>query len=689
MRFAPCARHAAGRLTVCLRGAVFLSLGLGAGLLPEARAQSAGPEDVAAPVVVTATRLSSPLEEPVATQIITAEDIRQSTATTVAEVLSKLGGVLIRNNLLGTDDASIDLHGFGVTGDQNTLVLVNGVRISENELATAHITAIALQSIERIEILRGSGAVLYGGGATGGVINIITRPASGESVNSVGGLVGNLGTQEIRLSNSLSSGGLSLSLDASGRDTENYRDNNEARQGILNLETRFTTDNGFVGLRLGDEAQGLRLPGARTQAQLGTDPQGTNTPNDYGTFAQESVVLFGEYRAGDLRFAADLAYRTKNSSFYNDYGPGQGSNYQVLESSSWDFSPRVNWNAPLAGLANNLLAGIDLAHWSYQNRSAADTASIADPTSLENDTQRNVAFYLQEALQLRPATRLTAGWRIEQVNTTTDVPLSEYGAVVPQTGYSHTLHATDLALREALARGWSVFIRGGQSYRVANVDENRCYFPPCQPLAPQTSKDFSAGTEFAAGALRLRADVFEHRLQNEIYYNDITFTDMNLSPTERRGLELFGRYAFTPDLDVSVSWMYTRATFRNGLYDGVDVSGRTVPVVPRNRGTLLAGWKPESQTRVTFSVVYVGNQYYDNDPLNLYREMPSYVIADFKISRDFSWPARGSQLSLGVNNLLDRHYYSYALVDSATAPTTFEAYPDLPRTVYLSGVLRY
>src|SRR2546428_5077866 len=135
---------------------------LAAAAAPLTLAQS--PEDPA--VIVTATRFpDSVLAAPVGVTVITSEDIRNSTATSVAEVLNKLGGVHTRINFLGTPDLPIDLRGFGVTGDQNSLVLLNGQRISENELAAARLTGIPLNAIERIEIVRGSGSVLYGGGA--------------------------------------------------------------------------------------------------------------------------------------------------------------------------------------------------------------------------------------------------------------------------------------------------------------------------------------------------------------------------------------------------------------------------------------------------------------------------------------------------------------------------------------------
>ena len=126
-------------------------------------------------VVVTATRFPErALDAPVGMRIIGARDIAASAASTLPEVLVKLGGLHGRN-LTGSPDLQLDLRGYGITGDQNTMVLLDGVRINPNDLSSTHLTAIPLHAIERIEIVPGSGSVLYGDGATAGTVNIVTR----------------------------------------------------------------------------------------------------------------------------------------------------------------------------------------------------------------------------------------------------------------------------------------------------------------------------------------------------------------------------------------------------------------------------------------------------------------------------------------------------------------------------------
>src|SRR5882672_10229853 len=150
-------------------------------------------------VVITATRFADSRRDlPIGVTVITADDIRKSASSNLGDILAQFGLLQIRD-LAGTQNPQLDLRGFGITGDQNTLVLLDGLRLGESDFESAQLSAIPLESIERIEIVRGSGAVLYGAGATGGTINIITRRGQpGESRAHALARAGGFGTEEMR-----------------------------------------------------------------------------------------------------------------------------------------------------------------------------------------------------------------------------------------------------------------------------------------------------------------------------------------------------------------------------------------------------------------------------------------------------------------------------------------------------------
>src|SRR5918995_6915081 len=151
------------------------------------------------PVVVTATRFEERyVSQPVNLTVITAEEIRASPAKTVPDLLAERAGIVVRD-LFGNNASSttVDMRGFGSTGTQNTLILVDGRRVVDIDLSGVQWSAVPLSAIERIEIVRGGGSVLYGEGATAGVINIITRsPAPGKTELTLRGSVGSYDTRE-------------------------------------------------------------------------------------------------------------------------------------------------------------------------------------------------------------------------------------------------------------------------------------------------------------------------------------------------------------------------------------------------------------------------------------------------------------------------------------------------------------
>ncbi|MDP1881729.1 MAG: TonB-dependent receptor plug domain-containing protein, partial [Bradyrhizobium sp.] len=144
--------------------------------------RNAAPAGGAAATNATAVRQFSGIVGASAS-VITAEDIARSPAQTVQEIIAQTPGVQLTSLYGGVNGVktSVDLRGFGAFATSNSLVLINGRRLNDIDMAGVDFSTIPRDSIERIEITRGnSGAVLYGDNAVGGVINIVLK-------NGVGG----------------------------------------------------------------------------------------------------------------------------------------------------------------------------------------------------------------------------------------------------------------------------------------------------------------------------------------------------------------------------------------------------------------------------------------------------------------------------------------------------------------------
>jgi len=627
-------------------------------------------------VVITATRFADARRDlPIGVTVITADDIRKSASSNLPDILAQFGLLQIRN-LAGTQNQQIDLRGFGVTGDQNTLILIDGLRITENELESAQLSAIPLESIERIEIVRGGGAVLYGGGATGGTINIITRRGvPGETRAHALARVGGYGTVEGRAGydrqGELFGGGLAASYE----DTNGYRRNSRYRQRNALGRLEASAPEGRVYLKLGVDELRQRLPGSLTEAEIATDPKQTNTPDDWREREGVQLIVGGAKPLGRHEISADAGYRTKRSRFSlgSAFGDFAGSG----DVEQWTFSPRAKL---VFGRAHELVLGVDLEHWDLT--SGATFAGF--PSFQRTSEQSNAAVYAQANLWLGTATRLVLGAREQRMAQRLNL---EFPTPTTERTSSHRLEAYEAALRHAWGAGWSSYARLGKSFRVANFDENACFSPfscPTELLKPQTALGAELGMEYETSRVRARASVYQIDLENEIYFSPLVppfGANINLSPTRRRGFELETLWRAVPSVDLRAALALMQAEFRSGTFGGVDVSGKTVPLVPEVLATIGASWTFAPRSRVNLTARYVGSQRFDNDQANLFRKQPDYALVDAKVEYRFRprW-----DVAFEVRNLFDKRYFSYGRVDDPFAPTTFSALPEPGRAAYAS-----
>ncbi|MEE8352292.1 MAG: TonB-dependent receptor plug domain-containing protein, partial [Rhodospirillales bacterium] len=286
-RTEPCLERAIKLRCLALAGALVLLASNGS-VLAQNNAKTEAVQ-TAPEVVVTASRLGTGLAGN-STTVISADEIKQSLGRTIPEVLSFEAGVQFRDLYGSTNGAgqTIDVRGFGEPATANTLILINGRRLSDLDLASVDFSSIPLDSIERIEILRGNlGSVLYGGGVQGGTINIVTKSKAAKGIH------GNLATgygsdifREVKFSGTQGTDDYSLNVFGNYVDSHGYRDNNGLSQKNFTADLRRHGERGDLFVRIDLDNQRLGLPGGRIidpstgQNDL-TDPRGAQTPNDF------------------------------------------------------------------------------------------------------------------------------------------------------------------------------------------------------------------------------------------------------------------------------------------------------------------------------------------------------------------------------------------------------------------------
>lgn len=617
------------------------------------------------PVIVTATRFEQSRDDfPIGTTVITRQEIERSTATTVIELLSHQAGIQVRDST-GGPDLQIDMRGFGQTGDLNTAVLIDGQRFNDIDTGTVKWSSIPLSAVERIEILPGSGAVLYGSGATGGVINIITRrPRAGERSAEVQAGFGSYGTTDLQGALTLAGENIGMRVNAADFRSDGYRANNQLTQRNLLADVRTLGRDGHVYAKLALDRQDLRNPGQLTFAALALDRRGTATPLDFSSREGARIDLGGSLNAGPAELAANFAYRKQETAaFFGAFGADINN-----EIDSVAFSPRVRIAHRLGGFSHTLVGGIDLEEGNLDRNVSG--AFFAGRTKARQQKQ---GIYLQNNSLLGNGWLLTVGARAQHAETTRD----DAAVAAAPLGKKDTLHASELALRYQVVPALAIYGKVGRSFRLPSVEEIN--FTTATILEPQTSKDREIGAEYRMARARARVSLYRVDLDNEIAFNPILFDNVNLAPTRREGVEIESALRVSGSLDVFANYAHVLARFRSGLYGGVNLAGNQVPVVPRNTLTVGGSWLAGPKTRLSVALRHVGEQRFINDEANLLAlRIPAYTTVDLKLVHEVGrW-----RFEAGVRNLLDEKYYTQGGVDFLGVIRVFPA-PE--RAVFVSA----
>jgi len=341
--------------------------------------------------------------------------------------------------------------------------------------------------------------------------------------------------------------------------------------------------------------------------------------------------------------------------------------------------PRGKFLFDALGRTHDVVVGVDWEDWTYVSRLGATADDLNTPFSLRRGEQENRALYAQANLWLAQSTRLVLGARTQR----SEDRLAEEVFPIDDRRVVRHLEAYDAALRQGFGAGWSGYAKIGKSFRLANFDDNACFAAPCAAtlLEPQTSRGGELGVEYERAGWRARAAVYQQDLENEIYFSSLVFANVNLQPTRRRGLELEAAWHAAPTLDLRASLAAMEAKFKTGTYGGVDVSGKDIPQVPDMIASLGAAWTFAPRSRLIANARYVGEQRYDNDQANVFRQQPEYTLVDLKLEHTM----RQFTFAFEVKNLFDVGYYSYGLWDGANS---FFAYPAAGRTAYVTVAYR-
>lgn len=649
-------------------------------------------------VVVTATRTDQDVQKiPAAVQVITAKQITAGGATSVQEVLRQNTDIITGPHMPAGSELSLR----GMNTNQ-TLVLVNGRRVANEESNSAEnshvLDRINVDSIARIEVVRGAASALYGTDALGGVINIITRKSSKAS-GSVGIYTGRGSTGNWYHLDSGALGKLSATADVRleqqrkimNGDAQTYRNYGPSQTYSLSADYDFDqhrklnfsvdffkqhliSDNDDSGLNPYTFTMGtLALPGFYQSAQdkhtwtnytqtnygLAYDGQtGKHTTKariytsrfGWDDWTSNNVVAQGTSTTG-VMYKGMYFSPARLNAIYAAALKGQNPDYDfnTNERTLWGTEFRDTYQADarhritLGGeYIYNHVRGTDL------NDGGDDITSVTQNGTSKNSSEKSVqtrALYLQDEMNFGKWF-VTPALRYDHHTAFGD----HYS---PKVGVTYSARP-DFRIKANYGEGFkapSIMALYYHLYRLMDVYRT-IYGNP--DLKPEESKSWDLGFEGEKGKLSYRASYFDNRVKNLITttrVEEINWKYINVGQTRIKGVETQLGWQATD------KWQFKLAGTWLDAHD--ETSGNWLTNRARFNGVLQVGYDDRRENGISALVTdqfayrqRVPDSYYTTGTYSTSGKDHTFNLVNVLVTKKFN---KDFRVYAGLDNLLDKN----------------------------------
>ena len=527
--------------------------------------------------VVTASRMPTKISETAAhVTVIDQAVIEQKSIKSVAEALIDAGvEVYYEGGSVG------DTGGIILNGDNRIIVLVNGrkinveQRLEQNNLGYNLGMLPSVDSIEKIEIVRGAASSMYGGAAVGGVINIITRKGA-ENKTTAYSEFGSWNSRKYGITTGGSTGkdGKTSYMINAGRWTQDHYEYKEHQTGdvVKMPNSKFERNNASVRIDhdLGkdrmltfyydhlDEKAGspIAKPGTIGYSAFGY-PYDRHDAAAFRDINQDNVALAYRWKQGEDITNNFQIYR--NNYRLNWYmGWYMGDYMSISRYTDKEYGVEWNQSRPL-GKNNRIVGGFDWKMSEIDDRSAP----------YPENKLRTLGVYLEDHWNFAPTWTLTGGFRHDDAN--------KYDSE----------NTVRFSLNKEINNRSNAFLSWGQFFRAPNaITFFRGWDPMYLPnpnLKPETGDTFTLGyNTVLPGGTKIQASLFKTDVENALvweYPNDLitgeTTSYLNNIPKQnKRGLDLRINHPLSDAWDMVLGYSYLRVKQdrQNGLGEQYDIA---------------------------------------------------------------------------------------------------------------------
>ena len=593
-------------------------------------------------------------------EIYTADDIKYSNSANIYDFLTKNSSIAFTPAYGNIFSQQINARGFGLTnGHENIVITLDGRKLNNIDSGQQFLANINLNNIEKIEITKGSGSVIYGDGATSGAIHIFTKNDTGSTINVA---YGNYDTKSIGVTTGFSYDKFSLSLigdktqlggysnkDKSGNRTNSSNDNKKA---VVTLTPSNDTN---ILLAKTSSNVDTRYPNYLTLAQFNTNPSQYPVRFGYGS----ATINYTQQKYDIKNIDFNITHKIKkNFSVYFDYNKEDKSTNNISFNTLYDYK---NYHKTLLFDYKkdrlNIIVGSNILK---NNRKQTSNITSKD----------NKAYFIK-SIYSTAKNNFSSGLRYEKISY-------EYR---PSTGDSlsdfNKLKAYDIGINHIIDDNISIFTNYNNSYQAPSIDNfftfNANYTAQIfnEFIKPSKVKTLNVGLNYITNYSKTKFTIYRINLKNEIYYYKITAfsgRNTNIDKSHKQGFELQHKQKLNNKLDFGVNYAYTIAKIDVENEASTTYNNKNMPGVSKHDIALIINYKISKNNTIIINNKYRSSAYSAEDfANNMTQKQKAFTSTDISYNYHYS---DNLGLSVNLENAFKKSS-GFWLRDDVIYPTNF------------------
>lgn len=642
----------------------------------------------------------SELDTPAAVSVVSGDDLRNSTAqVNLSESLGSVPGLQIQNRQNYAQDLQLSVRGFGsrsMYGVRGVRVYVDGIPATMPD-GQGQTSNIDINSIDKVEVLRGPYSALYGN-ASGGVVNIDTQTGSQPTTLTAGTYFGSYGSwrNSVKASGSTGDGShagdVNYTISGSRFTTNGYRDHSGTQKNLGNARLGVRIDDvSTLTLMLNSVSVEANDPGGLTRAEWKDNPRQSPRGDTYNTRKSLDQTQVGLRYQREMSENDQLTLTTwhgeRHTTQYQSIpvavqkNPAYPGGVIVLERKYSGIDTRWKHQDQIGSVPFSVIGGLDYETMTerrqgFQNyvidNGTTELGEKGEQRRNEKNVMWNLDPYLQTSWDLTSKWTLDAGMRYSTVSfDSTDYYVTTGNGDDSGSKRYHKLLPMG-SLNYAVTDAWNVYLSAGRGFETPTINELSYRSVDGSQtglnlgLKPSTSDTVELGSKTRIGYGLLTAAVFQTNTDNELVVEDSSngrSVYKNAGKTRRQGVEMSFDQQFAENWQMKMAWTYLDATYRNSTCDdsgSCTPSGNRLPGVAKNMGYASLAWAPEQGWHAGADVRYMGSIQADdeNDA-----KAPSYTVVGLSTGYKFGWDKWSLDLFSRVDNLFDKAYVGSVIVN--------------------------